>query len=92
MSALPKNHRSDHQTELPVYHFPTRYRGRRGNIRPSVINAIPAILNLSGLVAACICAVLSFFLGDILAILILLFLWPGLARLFFGMTEVSNSE
>ncbi len=73
----------------PVPSARPRYRHRQGAVRPAVVDQIPVILFVSGLIAGCTGSILAFFIGDVLAILILLFLWPGLACLFFHVTEGS---
>ncbi len=73
----------------PVHPARTRFQVRQGPIRPAVVDEIPIILFVSGLIAGCTGSILAFFIGDVLAILILLFLWPGLGCLLFAKAEGS---
>lgn len=85
MSARSRNQHSHLSPELPVP--PARTRFKQGPIKPAVVDQIPVILFLSGLIAGCTGSTLAFFIGDVLAILILLFLWLGLACLLFDGVE-----
>lgn len=87
MSARSKNQHPYLSSELPVQPACIRSRVRQGPVRAAVVDQIPVILFLSGLIAGCTGSILAFSIGDVLAILILLFLWPGLACLLFDVVE-----
>lgn len=87
MSARAKNQHSYHSSELPVHPARAHFQVRQDPVKPAVVEQIPVILFLSGLIAGCIGSILAFFLGDVLAILILFFLWLGLACLLFVVVE-----
>lgn len=87
MSARSKNQHPYLSSELPVQPACIRSRIRQGPVRAAVVDQIPVILFLSGLIAGCIDSILAFFIGDVLAILILPFLWLGLACLLFDVVE-----
>ena len=89
MSARSKNQHPYLSSELPVHPARTRSRFRQGPVRAAVVDQVPFILFISGLIAGCVGSILAFFIGDALAILILLFLWPGLACLLFAVAEGS---
>lgn len=87
MSARSKNQQPYLSSELLVHPACIRSRVRQSPIRAAVVDQIPVILFLSGLIAGCTGSILAFFIGDVLAILILPFLWLGLARLLFDVVE-----